>query len=120
MKYIETLGTGLTDMLGECKAKGLKTPLLEEVSGRFRVVIWRPVNVINRGDNRGGNRGDNLPAEQLRIYEMIVENPKISVRKLAEILDIRTRTVEKQLAALKAKGILVRNGGTRGYWEVKG
>ena len=51
---------------------------------------------------------------------MIVENPKISVRKLAEILDIRTRTVEKQLAALKAKGILVRNGGTRGYWEVKG
>lgn len=41
VKYIETLGTGLTDMLEECKAKGLKTPLLEEVSGRFRVVIWR-------------------------------------------------------------------------------
>lgn len=57
VKYIETLGTGLTDMLEECKLKGLKTPLLEEVSGRFRVVIWRPVNVINRGDNRGDNRG---------------------------------------------------------------
>ena len=73
VKYIETLGTGLTDMLEECKLKGLKTPLLEEISGRFRVVIWRPVHVINRGDNRG----DNLPSEQLRIYEMIVENPKI-------------------------------------------
>ena len=27
VKYIETIGTGLTDLLAECKAKGLKTPL---------------------------------------------------------------------------------------------
>lgn len=119
VKYIETLGTGLTDMLEECKAKGLKTPLLEEVSGRFRVVIWRPLTMSNRGDNKGDNRGDNLPSEQRRICEMIIENPRISVRKLAEVLDVRPRTVEKQLEALKVKGILVRNGGTRGYWEVK-
>ena len=31
----------MTDMLDECRAKGLKKPLFEEVSGRFRVVIWR-------------------------------------------------------------------------------
>ena len=69
--------------------------------------------------NRGDNKGDNLPSEQRRICEMIIENPRISVRKLAEVLDVRPRTVEKQLEALKVKGILVRNGGTRGYWEVK-
>ena len=27
VKYIETIGTGLTDLLAECKAKGLKKPL---------------------------------------------------------------------------------------------
>ena len=53
VKYIETIGTGLTDLLKECKAKGLKKPLLEEVSGRFRIVIWRPKAVANRGGNRG-------------------------------------------------------------------
>ena len=53
VKYIETIGTGLTDLLKECKAKGLKKPLLEEVSGRFRIVIWRPKAVANRGAIRG-------------------------------------------------------------------
>ena len=122
VKYIETLGTGLTDLLAECKAKGLKRPLFEEVSGRFRVIIWRPEVRDNRGDNRGGNRGDNpvgtLPEEQRRICEMMIENPKIAVRKIASTLGIRPRTVEKQIAALKAKGILVRKGGTRGSWLV--
>ena len=74
------------------------------------------------GDNRGDNRGDNpvatLPEEQRRICEMMIENPKIAVRKIASTLGIRPRTVEKQIAALKAKGILVRKGGTRGSWLV--
>ena len=53
VKYIETLGTGLMDLLAECKAKELKKPLFEEASGRFSVVIWRPGDGSNRGDNRG-------------------------------------------------------------------
>ena len=50
---------------------------------------------------------------------MLIENPKIAIRKMAAALNIRPRTVDKQMEALKAKGILVRKGGTRGYWEVK-
>ena len=117
VKYIETIGTGLTDLLKECKARGLRKPLLEETAGRFRIVIWRPKAVANRGANRGDNwgdkRGDNpaltLPEEQRRICEMMIEDPKIAVRKIALTLGIRPRTVEKQIAALKAKGILVRD-----------
>ena len=60
VKYIETIGTGLTDLLKECKAKGLREPLLEEVSGRFRIVIWRPAPATNRGDN-GGAIGGTIP-----------------------------------------------------------
>lgn len=90
--------------------------------GRFRVVLWRPQVTTNRGDNKGDNGGDNLlstlPEEQRRICEMLIENPKIAIRKMAAALNIRPRTVDKQMEALKAKGILVRKGGTRGYWEV--
>ena len=122
MKYIETIGTGLTDLLKECKAKGLREPLLEEVSGRFRIVIWRPTPATNRGDNGGGNRGVNsfvgLPNEQRRICEILIENPRTAIRKIASTLDVRPRTVEKQIAALKTKGVLVREGGTRGFWKV--
>ena len=59
-----------------------------------------------------------LPEEQRRSGEMMIETPKIAVRKIASTLGIRPRTVEKQIAALKAKGVLVRTGGTRGFWEV--
>ena len=51
VKYIETIGTGLTDLLAECRTAGLKTPLFEEVSGRFRVVIWRPDPFADGGVN---------------------------------------------------------------------
>lgn len=122
VKYIETLGTGLTDMLAECEAKGLQKPLFEEVSGRFRLVIWRKNLFVDRGDNRGGNRGGNLvlglPEEQRRICEMLITNPRMSVRGIAAALNVRPRTVEKQIAALKVKNVVVREGGTRGYWRV--
>lgn len=41
VKYIEALGTGITDLLARCKKAGLKRPLLEEISGKFRIVLWR-------------------------------------------------------------------------------
>jgi predicted HTH transcriptional regulator len=115
VKYIETIGTGLTDLLKECKAKGLRKPLLEEVSGRFRIVIWRSKAVANRG----ANLLDALPTEQRRICEELLTNPRISSRVLAKVLGIRRNTVLKQFEALKTKGILIRKGGTRGFWEVK-
>ena len=38
---------------------------------------------------------------------------------MAKVLGIRRNTVLKQFEALKTKGILIRKGGTRGFWEVK-
>lgn len=76
----------------------------------------------NRGDNKGDNRGDNpllsLPDEQHRICDILKGNPKISIRKMAEMLGIRKNTLDKQLTALKATGFIERRNGTRGSWLV--
>lgn len=76
----------------------------------------------NKGDNKGDNRGDNpllsLPDEQRRICDILRGNPKISIRKMAEMLGIRKNTLDKQLTALKAKGFIERRNGTRGSWQV--
>ena len=76
----------------------------------------------NRGDNKGDNRGDNpllsLPDEQRRICDILKGNPKISIRKMAEMLGIRKNTLDKRLSALKAKGFIERRNGTRGSWQV--
>lgn len=41
VKYIEALGTGITDMIRRCSKAGLRKPKFEEVSGRFRITLWR-------------------------------------------------------------------------------
>ncbi len=84
-----------------------------------------PIRLIvkrGRANRTADNRGDNpllsLPDEQRRICDILKGNPKISIRKMAEMLGIRKNTLDKQLSALKAKGFIERRNGTRGSWLV--
>ncbi|MDD3603483.1 MAG: Fic family protein [Sulfurovum sp.] len=54
-----------------------------------------------------------------KIMELIKQNPKITIAKIAEALSISTRAVEKQLAKLKDENKLQRIGSARkGAWRV--
>ena len=87
------------------------------IGNSIRLVVKR-----GRANNVEDNRGDNpllsLPDEQRRICDILKGNPKISIRKMAEMLGIRKNTLDKQLSALKAKGFIERRNGTRGSWQV--
>ena len=80
------------------------------------------LNVKRGHANHVNHVGDNpllsLPDEQRRICDILRGNPKISIRKMAEMLGIRKNTLDKQLTALKAKGFIERRNGTRGSWQV--
>lgn len=53
-----------------------------------------------------------------KIMELIKQNPKITIAKIAEALSISTRAVEKQLAKLKNENKLQRIGSARkGEWR---
>lgn len=91
------------------------------IGNSIRLVVKRG-RANQAGDNKGDNRGDNpllsLLDEQHRICDILKGNPKISIRKMAEMLGIRKNTLDKQLTALKAKGFIERRNGTRGSWQV--
>ena len=56
-----------------------------------------------------------------KIWHYLAENPKATIRELAEVLGLSTRAIEKQIAALKLANRLHRIGSARkGYWEVLG
>lgn len=56
-----------------------------------------------------------------KIMELIKQNPKITIAKIAEALSLSTRAVEKQLAKLKDENKLQRIGSARkGEWRVTG
>ena len=129
VKYIETIGTGLTDLLEECKAKGLRKPLLEEVSGRFRIVIWRPKSTTNMvgnqsEDSQGTSQSGSLKSSlksSLKILEILAAEPTCTYEELAERIGISRRAITKQIKNLREAGKLKRIGPDKGgHWEVIG
>lgn len=87
------------------------------IGNSIRLIVKRG-HANHVGDNRGDNPLLSLPDEQHRICDILKGNPKISIRKMAEMLGIRKNTLDKQLSALKAKGFIERRNGTRGSWQV--
>lgn len=66
----------------------------------------------------GDKLGDKLGDTSMKIIVAIKNDREISIAQLASQLAISTTAVEKQLAKLKKKGILLRHG-TRGcHWEI--
>ncbi len=125
VKYIETMGTGLTDLLDVCKANGLKTPLLEEVPSGFRIVIWRPERADNRGGNAQKSRRKSMQKgslkSSLKILEILAKEPTCTYDELAEQLSVSRRAITKQIKNLREAGKLRRIGPDKGgHWEVVG
>ena len=54
-----------------------------------------------------------------KILQILKEHPDYSARKLAEIVGVTPKAIEKHLAKLKAKGYIKRNGPDKGgLWIV--
>lgn len=54
-----------------------------------------------------------------KILQILKEHPDYSARKLAEIVGVTPKAIEKHLAKLKAEGCIMRNGPDKGgLWIV--
>ncbi len=78
----------------------------------------------NGGDDVGKNVGDVMVTElterQHKLMGMIKAYPTVSVAQMAVMMSVKKRTVERELAVLRKKGIIAREGGPRtGRWIVK-
>ena len=71
------------------------------------------------GNPIGGPIGGNLTDRQKEVLEFFLIDNKLTKRKLANKLNINISAAQAHIDNLKEKGVLVRVGGTRGYWEVK-
>jgi ATP-dependent DNA helicase RecG len=59
-----------------------------------------------------------LSEKQSEVLALIQEDPRISIRKMAERLGLNNSTVVEHIDSLKEKGFLERVGKTRGYWKI--
>ena len=50
---------------------------------------------------------------------LLLANKQLSAAKIAEQLDLGSRSIEKNIKKLKEYGILIRHGSPKnGYWEI--
>lgn len=75
-------------------------------------------NVPNRVPNVS-NQEIALSETEEKILALITENPTITSQRIAEQCNISRKTVTRVCKLLKEKGIIVREGKTRGKWIVK-
>jgi len=74
----------------------------------------------NGGINGGLNGGIKLSKNQQAIIKTIFEVPDVTLEVLAEKVGIPLRSVERNIAILKEKGILDRIGSRKtGYWKIE-
>ena len=59
-----------------------------------------------------------LTKRQKEVVKLIAANSSITYNEIADVLGINESAVGKHITAIKNKGVLVRQGGTQGYWEI--
>ena len=113
MKIIEEWGSGIPRMYDEFSKYGLREPELVDMDGDFRVNFYRKIYTDT-------NVGIKLNSTQKKILSMLSENPSLTSAKLAKILNVQIRTVERNIQKLRKEGMLDRSGANKdGVWVVK-
>jgi ATP-dependent DNA helicase RecG len=130
--YIEAWGRGIEKIVNGFKADDLTPPTFDIEQGGITVNIPRERFVAislnggvegeqsEDGGKDGGKEFDVQYIEKQRIIlNAIKENPAITINALAEILAVKKRTLERDIAELQKCGILKREGGKKnGVWVV--
>lgn len=134
MRLVEQVGSGIPRMRNSMLENNLPLPVFN-TEGMFSITFYRSNNVGDVSNNVGDMSeicrrpvGDlseisnlNLSSRQREILLLINTNPEISAVKIAQALSVSSRTIERDIATLRNKGVLVRKGDENsGYWEIVG
>ena len=121
VKYIETVGTGLNELMDACAKAGLKRPTIEANDIHLRLIIWRR-EVVARPDKLPDKLPDKSPinaSTKDRALAYIRTHPGCSRQQIAEFMGLSVESVKLALAALREGSAKIEHRGsnkTGGYY----
>lgn len=134
--FIEAWGTGLQRIRSAAKEYGLREPEFIEMPESFRVNLFRNTTTAEIADDASvkhrsnigqtsvkhrSNKGVELNDTQQKILNQLLSDDQMTASALAAQIGISKRNIETNLSKLKAAGLLIRHGGSRGgHWEITG
>lgn len=125
-KHIEKFGTGFTDLINDCRAAGLKDPVVDDSKSDFTVTIFRPSagagecgQIKAKEGQIRANKPQIMQVKDADIIATIQKHPTLSVETLANKLQITIKMMRVRMAELRRLGILSREGAKRnGRWVI--
>ena len=123
LDLVEQLGSGIPRIL---EHYGKESFVFSD--NFLRMTFVAKETAIEEGGVRGGVRGgvtsdaidatEAITTRQKEVLKLIAANPSITYNEIAEALRINESAVGKHITAIKNKGVLIRQGGTQGYWQI--
>ena len=130
MKIIEKWGTGIPRLFESCEEYGLPKPELIDFDGDFRVNMYRKRNTnteTNRETSTNTKTNTKTNTEMLdtdtesveRILSLMREKPTITVKTIAQQLELSVGGVRYHINKLKKDGIVEHIGSSKkGTWVI--
>ena len=134
MGFVEAWGSGIKRILNAAEEYGLPKPRFQEFDNMFRVEVFRNSSMTElekkfgenseKGRNKDGDKTEKIRDYELtdtqeKIVNLLLANKHLSAAKIAEQLELGSRSIEKNIKKLKEYGILIRHGSPKnGYWEI--
>lgn len=91
---------------------------LDFMTGEMIKTLSSDIDAFLRSMGDGGEKtqpiGEKRPKSREKILQLLKVHPNYSARKLAEVIGITPKAVEKHLAKLKAEGLIKREGPDKG------
>ncbi|MCL1875924.1 MAG: winged helix-turn-helix transcriptional regulator [Synergistaceae bacterium] len=133
--FIETWGRGIERITTACKEAGKPEPLFEASGSEIKVTFYTGIsdNKFVENNDKFVENNDKFVENndkfvdkfvendtQRTIIKMIIENPTISAKAIANSVNMTPRGVQKNIDVLKRAGLIERVGAAKGgYWVVK-
>lgn len=107
---IEKYATGFGRAFDYLKDSGVTYDYVDTGNG-FRFTFYRNVG--------GVNGVVKMTSGEEKVYDILKQNPNATIRMISEVTKISIRTVQRILASLKEKELIIRMGSDKtGYWKV--
>ena len=98
---------------------------LDFMTGEMIKTLSSDIDTFLRSMEESGEKnwpiGEKKQKSREKILQLLKDHPNYSARKLAEVIGITPKAIEKHLAKLKAEGLIRRDGPDKGgSWIVLG
>lgn len=137
--WVRELNEGVDKIFQEMDEAGLPAPEYENDNDYYLKLVLKnnltqrvprlrnecAVNVDNHDGNVGNHVGNHVGNTKIqlneteeKVLELVIEDQSLSAQRISEILGVGKRQTERTLKSLREKGLIFREGGTRGFWKI--